>query len=290
MSIEKFISTEKLDEYIRHSVSELLRHHGIHDLAIYGWLDEETLDSEFLGHAMHQLEPPVDLDFTSGGGPLLVPPNPAPWLQCLAIASADFEGLMAAARLSIGLGLFQADIVKERVFSEDSHFRLHWMGSMVNLAMASDRMRDFFIWGIFRKAPREYKHGRYCGQKKLWYTTPFLEGKDLLKGQSELLSDSLAKLPPLAERVQEFRRERDAIVHDVASPLGQLERRIIRDHSKGSQVDFDFETLRKTFDLIATEHQNEISTTIGRATDWYTLLVELSNHVFIAEHEYRRHP
>jgi hypothetical protein len=51
MPVEKFISTAKLDEYIRSEMEERLATNEICKLDSYGWLDEDTPDPDFLGHS-----------------------------------------------------------------------------------------------------------------------------------------------------------------------------------------------------------------------------------------------
>ena len=89
------------------------------------------------------------------------------------VAGEDFEGLMRVARLSIGLCLLHRDITIENSYEHNRYFWLHYLDAMIQLSMASDRIRDYFIIAFFKIDPREY-----CKDKRTRkYIAPFEEAK-----------------------------------------------------------------------------------------------------------------
>jgi hypothetical protein len=286
MTIERLISAKEIDEYVRDEIAELLLSNDVHELGHYGWSGVDTVDDDLVGHAMWQTEPPVDWDFTDV---FLrsVPQRLQPWQEVLALSGADFEGTMEAARLSIGLTLFQANLVRNDESADQSFFWLHHMGSMISLATASDRIRTFFIAGMFRKTSKEYQTGYYGRQKRSWYTTPFVEAADVFRDATEWTIDALGKLLRLVAMVRVFRDQRNDIVHEIASRLGRVERELLKRNRAAPKVEGDFVSQQSSV-AIATQHQKELSAALDQSKDWHKLLVQASNLVFIAEHEQRR--
>jgi hypothetical protein len=171
MNVVKFISAEKLDEYIRTEVAERLRANDIRDLDSYAWVGEATIDREYFGHSEH----PLGWDFafanTSFGRPLSR--SLESWEEQLSVSYDDFDALMGSARLAIGLALFYGDLLKQNVFADQSLFEHHSSGAILILAMTSDRLRDCFISAVLNKTTEEYQAGRYKNQNRTWYVTPF---------------------------------------------------------------------------------------------------------------------
>jgi hypothetical protein len=286
MSIERLISTKEIDLYIRTEIAELLLTNDIYELGHYGWSGIDTVDDDLVGHAMWQTEPPVHWDFR-GLTLRSVPQQLEPWQEILALSGADFEGTMDAARLSIGLTLFQENLISSNEFADRSFFWLHHMASMFSLATASDRIRDFFIAGMFRKASKEYQNGSYCRQKRSWYTTPFVEAADVFQDATKWTIEALGELLGLVDRVKAFRDQRNEIVHEIASQLGRLEREILERNRVTPKIEYD-SVSQLSSKAIAAEHQKELSAALDKSKEWYKLLVQTSNLVFIAEHEQRR--
>ena len=215
------------------------------------------------------------------------PPQLASWEKFLVVSGGDFEGLMEAARLSIGLMLFQDAVVRENITGSDSFFPVHLMGSMILLGSASDRLRDFFIGSVFHKTTDEYAKEKYRRQHRRWYRTPFNEARECLGDRPAPLAAALTILPDLTGQVQKFRDIRNEIVHVIATELGRQKQRLVNDPPSAPTDEFDWEItddmLHKFSEEAATEHWNRISQPI----DWYGLLIEASNQVFIIENTLR---
>lgn len=201
-------------------------------------------------------------------------PEPLPpWKQFLAISGADFEGLMIAARLSIGLALFHRDGATGRSPAIDNFLQLHLMGATVALGSASDRIRDLFIATAFHQKTKAYgleRPGESKQAKKLRgsYRGPFDDALFRFGNRPDLnpmVIASLEALPSTAEQVQEHRDTRNEIVHEIATEMGQRERWLIEQPAE-------------------TEQASEMEAVAG-PIGWYKLLMTLSNHVFIAHNQ-----
>ena len=78
------------------------------------------------------------------------PPPTAPDGQQLgAVTEADFQGLMAWARLSIGMLLVEVDNTRKKDFSNYTLLERHQTSATIYFSMASDRLRNFFIIAAF---------------------------------------------------------------------------------------------------------------------------------------------
>src|ERR1035441_4590134 len=80
---------------------ELLHTAGVYDIGSYGWLNENDVDPDLVGHAMWQLDQPLarPLDDPFDERPVLERPSPRD--KQVLVAGEDFCGMMRLARSSI---------------------------------------------------------------------------------------------------------------------------------------------------------------------------------------------
>jgi hypothetical protein len=298
MPTDPSLSPQTLNQYIRDEITELLHDNEVYELQSCGWIDADTHGPELVGHAMQQTDS-FAWRFLLAAMDSPNPPQLNPWEKALAISGGDFEGLMEAARISIGLMLFQDARVGENLTAPDSFFSVHLMGAMFFLGAASDRLRDFFVSAVFHKItehPRRrsvvitdyYNKGRFKNDKRSRYVTPFSEAfHDTLASYDDPIASSIAKLPALAEGLEKFRLLRNAIVHVIATEEGRLQEHIVNNppHPK-TDPDFEItdEMLKDAINTVNAALRARISTPIR----WHQLLIEASNHVFIVENMLRR--
>jgi len=286
--------THQLDEVLRTEAEDLLHEACIWEFSSYGWLSADDVDPEFVGHAMWQTNAPLDelLELSvygshsrSGSG---AAPQPPAWQRMLALEGVDFGGLMQAARMSIGLFLIQAKLSRDNPFNKDDLFDLHWMSSVVYLSTASERIRALFIAAAFRKSAKDYAKGKYNGQKRSRYKTPFIEAMDTLANPSPEVVEALAKAPSLADEICQLRDKRNELIHELATAIGQRERALLDQRPLAAQPhNLDFPSLQKAIKENEARHKAQLAETIKQLAKWYELLVRASNEVFIVEH-YRR--
>jgi hypothetical protein len=259
----------------------------------YGWQDADTPDPEFVGFAMWQTAPAVDDLFMFNARQMIKPPpNPSAWAQLIAVSGADFEGLMNAARMSIGLLLVHGKPEKEFDFIADSFSDLHWMSSIIYLATSSERLREFFIVAAFRMDQAKYmgKKGDYDGATRKQFTTPFNEGFDLLALRDPKLIEPLTKLKSLAAEIETIRRRRNTLIHELATALGRDQRENLKISSRVKEPrSFDYATFMATVDERRKERDEKFKGGINQLSEWWELLVRAANEAFIFEHYRRNH-
>jgi hypothetical protein len=294
MATEQPASPQQINRFAREKMTKLLHTNHIYTLDSYGWLDADTHDPEMVGHAMAQTDS-LSSRFLEAAMDSPKAPELKPWEKALAISDGDFKGLMEAARLSIGLMLFQRDIVGEgttaaSLFDSSSlpMISVHVMSAMVFLGSASDRLRDFFIAAVFNTLTKQYNDlPKYHGKERRLYTTPFIEAVESLKGRP--FHDSVAKLPPLTETIYELRRMRNEIVHTIATELARQASDLVNNPPSAHHHDeeFEFEIDWEATNAMITEAEAEYRERFLRPMRWYQLLIEASNHVFIIENMLR---
>lgn len=286
------MAAKEISDAMRKEMDAALDAAGIWPLNSFGWLDADTADPEFIGHAMWQVEPPVDVDWMSFSAkrPFRDPTPAIPiietWIKTLAVSGADFEGLMKAARMSIGLFLVEAQVSADAAFVEDDLRELHRVSAILNLATASDRMRDFLIAAAFHVTAADYLlRGKfYNGQRRAWYATPFIEAADALH------TAALKKLQSMAVDIQVLRRARNKLIHEITTSMARYERSRL-DSGKSVKAERSYNSYQELQALIA-ERRRQFAAQMGRATeelrDWYFLLVHASSQAFEFENRWRR--
>jgi hypothetical protein len=286
--------TPFVPQALKREVQAALKDASIYDISSYGWLNEYEADPEFIGHAMWQIDqPPIEQSALFGEGP--VRRRPKDIEREILTSGEDFCGVMEASRLSIGLALIWKGPAQENPINESTFFWLHHTDAFLKLAIASDRIRDLLIIACTGTPPKPYK------KKVKLYATPFENAAELLAKRGindQHLIEPIRSLPSLAHQVVQYRRRRNAIVHDVATRMAQfigetvshLQQRYDREQENRSRS----ATPQKPHGLSrAKKRRKEIEIEIDRAADelrqWYTLLIQASNAVFQVEYWTRRY-
>ncbi len=205
MSIQKFITNNKLVEYLDREATDLLLSHAVYDIGNYGWQSEDTEDPEYIGHAMWQTNPPVETEWDYIFNTGVVRHRPTEKQKLLTVAGNDFEGLMRASRMSIGLCLLHKSIAMQKPLADNHYFWLHHTDSILQLDIASDRLREYFIVTFFDETSERYK-SKSNGRKNNWYVTPFIQARDSCQknGFNNDITNAVAWLPDMAEKYIRF--------------------------------------------------------------------------------------
>jgi hypothetical protein len=296
MTSQERLSLQTLDKALLRKTAQLLREEKIWKFDTFGWINANDPDPEFIGHAMWQTDEPSDVylyhPVFGRGSNKTSPPEPEEWQKLSAVSGADFCGLMETALMTIGLLLFQAQLMRANMFHDDSLFDLHWMSANIYLSTASDRLRDLFITTVYQKSPKKYKsHGPDNGKKTEQYSAPFKEANDP-KNPPPLyhdLAESFGQLPAMAAKIHLYREHRNEIIHEVATAIGRHERKMLNEETWKNQMtkDRSFSELEHAKDDAKAAHEKRISDTISDLRDWYFLLAKASNEVFIIENKLR---
>lgn len=269
---------------VRQAVEALLSQNRIYKLTNHGWVRPDDTDPEEIGHAMWQMDDPAD--------PVLMrdwyqeePLHLPEWKTLCSVAGADFEGLMNGARLSIGYALFQIRCLGESLDDEDSLGAMHSRAAYMALSAASERIRTYFTVGLLRAPPK----------RRSRYVEPFEKAASLVEGVRGI-GERFPELHVMAAKVQTFRDQRNAIVHQIATELGRMRQRIIESAATGGASLAGWESLTKADHFhIAQQAQVQEQTKIAEALDapieWYRLLISFSEGVFYVENRFRAaHP
>jgi hypothetical protein len=298
MTAHKVISDEKLVEYLDSEVSQRLLANGIYDINNYGWVSEDTVDPEFKGHAIWQTNPPFETEWEYLFGNDPIRHRPTEKEELLIVAGNDFEGLMQAGRLSIGLALLHESVAEKYPLRDNHYFWLHNADAILQLNMASDRIREYFIVTFFDKTSKKYnKRGKENGL----YVTPFNQVRDLCNEMSveQLLKDAVIELPDIAAKIFSYRETRNIMVHEIATKLGETNRQLIRNQRQAyddgnwpaqKRVVPSYDELKGHQSQIESKHKDELAGAVTLLKDWYNSLVKFSSFVFEAEYWLRKTP
>lgn len=290
---------EKLDfpwKSLENSVEAALQSANIYEMGSYGWLNENDVDPNYVGHAMWQTDQPhVELDVHLGDQPVRRRPKAID--ENILTLGEDFNGLMLASRLSIGLVLLWKTRETSNLLNESAFFWLHHIDAYLKLDIASDRLRSLLVMACTGLNAEEYK---LRDKKNGWYITPFQSIAPLLFENSiptDHLESAINDLPEFSSRIYRYRIQRNAIVHEVATRNGlmtrdsirKVQQRYDREQIHGfSPSRFDYSDIKE---VVANHNRNrrrKIDEAVATLTDWYKLLINTSNEVFQVEHAVRR--
>jgi hypothetical protein len=152
----------------------------------------------------------------------------------------------------------------------------------MNLDMASERLRDFFIAAVFNKKTNEYESGEYNKDPRRWYTVPFSEAPQTCPGESTVSAELLRKLDTLAATIYSHREMRNTIVHEIATKLGVNENKRLKDTPRSGIREGPSEHEQE---MIIASHKKRVTAELASPMEWYKLLVRASSDAF----EYMHH-
>jgi hypothetical protein len=275
------IPCDELLRLIDTAVERVLSEAGVYNIDSHGWLDVDTVDPEFAGHAMWQISPPYEFLFYSSR------PHRRPnVLDCiLTVSGNDFIGLMHAARDSIGLCLLHKSLAEKRPLEIDKKFWLHHASSLMFLNIASDRMRKFFIAASFKCSSADYESKSNKSKK---YTAPFVDACAGCKGGDVALEELFEEVKELSNSVFEYRGKRNKMVHEVLSPDGNMHVKLMdieKESFDGSceKPSRDFFSGFPDIDYVLDKNNEELSMAVSDIVGWYKVLVRFSSLIFEIE-------
>ena len=164
---------------LRGQVDKALKDAEIYNIDVYGWLNADDIDPEYVGHAMWQMHGPPDDDLIFFEDRPL-PRRPADTEMDIVHAGEDFCGMMQASRYSIGLALVWAQDARSKPFDNTgSLFWLHHIDALLKLEIASDRLRKVLIVAATDKPYETYK--KEANKRERKYAAPFEDAKKWLE-------------------------------------------------------------------------------------------------------------
>jgi len=272
-----------IDDRLRAEIEDALFEANIKRLGSYGWVGPNDPNPDFVGLAMWHVEPAIDnpdiffVGRASFGKSQIH--EQGQWLKALAVSAADFEGLMESARISIGMLLIQAKLLDQVEFKNDDLFDLHHLSSIIYLSTAADRLRAFVIAAAFRISIKSY--GKKFGTN---YKAAF---EQCAKQFGAAYEDCLSKLLTMVEEIVRLRRNRNELIHQLATSIGRQERQRLDQPPKSTAVP-DFSVMQehaRRFRMERQAHRAEIIRGLSRS---YILLVQAVSEAFVFENRRRR--
>jgi hypothetical protein len=269
----RFLSREKLIEYLDEELRLFLNDKGIYELNQYGWLADDRPDPEYIGLAMWQIEPP----------PSSPTVNPNPETTVLPPASLDnifrngheFEGLMKAARHSIGFTYLYHPPANPGDEDLNPCFLHHYTDAVMKLNLATDRLRELFINSFEAFSGPAIKSNDpadplgLSDEHDLFCQPFFMVGEKLAEKPDHYreLLECFGDLVPLVEQTSSYRldgleQSQNICVSEEIGPT-------ISEHSAAQQ----------------TNHTKLDGHIVTRdVSEWYKLLVKTGSQIFLAEY------
>lgn len=260
----KFISREKLIEYLDEELRQSLNARGLYEISQYGWLDDGELDPEYCGHALWQEQPPE--------------------LKKLLVLGEEFTCLMRSARHSLGLTCLYHDAT-DSLLNDSGHSCSFYFADTTNkLSLASDRIREFLISAFTHRSSSKENWpspSKIVSNSRAYesFRAPFEHILNEVSSWSEggtALQEHLKSILPLAEKLAHKR----SINQDPVNHLLLFQKRITAAISNLS-MGYPDEALNDDLSCAKDSSTQEL-------VDWHNTLIEISNLVFMAENALRR--
>ena len=277
----RFLSREKLIEYLDEELRLFLNDKGIYELNQYGWLTDDQPDPEYIGLAMWQIEPPPS-DPTINPNPetAALPYLPPPSLTNIFRNGHEFEGLMKAARHSIGFTYLYH--TPDDPCDEDLNpcFLYHYTDAVMKLNLATDRLRELFINSFKAFSVPAIKDNDLAEPLSLrdehdFFCQPFfMVGEKLAENPDHYreLLECFGDLVPLVEQTSSYRLE--GLEQSQKLCASEEISSAISEHSAGQQT---------------THAQLEGNIVTRDVAEWYKLLVKTGSQIFLAEYLLRNY-
>jgi len=186
----------------------------------------------------------------------------------------DFIEAMKGAYLMLGQSLFFSKHKEEELSTTYGSANLN--GAIFQLNIAADRIRDYYVYALTGKSFKKYKKSSKNNEeenKKGVYAYFF---SDALKiNSNNQISSWQQTAQSLANEVQKHRKSRNDIAHKIASQNAKLQKAFFINQKNNES---------KLFPDNLTLFPDEIPANI----EWYKLLVELGNVVFLIEAKTRK--
>jgi hypothetical protein len=273
-------------------MDQLLFNNKIYDILNYGWLDHDTPDPEHFGHFIWQTEPPFEHDWGAFFNEDKVPYSPTKRDETFLRNGEDFAGSMIFARRSLGMALCYAEMLPpENLMSNDAEFWHECSNALLWLNIASDRLREYLLMAAFGQLEKQYAK-KYRQQHpdqnpRIPYSEPFRQALDQ---SSDELRELLRKLLALSMVIQDHRKRRNNLVHEVATRTAERSLEILRQQraeaKRGQSLAPNNDS--HSYHLHITDDATQRVAALERVKQWYKTLVDASSLVF--EFEYFSRP
>ena len=271
MKTTKFIKPEKLVEYYDQEIQEALSENKLYD----GWLDGEgTIDSDYSGYAEQIINPRLMFDILDILNEKTFPNRKDGVDIEIMTLGEDFVEAMKGAYLMLGQSLFFSKHEKEELSTTYGSANLN--GAIFQLNIAADRIRDFYVYALTGKSFEKYKKSsKNHNEKNKSFEYAYFFSNALTINSNNQISSWQQKAKSLAIEVQKHRKARNDIAHSIASQNAKLQKAFFINQKNNESTLFPSDLTLFPGDLPAN-------------IEWYKLLVELGNLVFLIEAKTRK--
>lgn len=234
-------------------------------------------------------DPPFEPDWEAlVNGETVVTYEPTDRDEVLLRNGKDFVGTMEFAGHSLGMALCYASAANQK-------YNIFWhavASGFLWLNIASDRLRDYFLMARFEQDndgySKSYRKKNRTG--RVPYPAPFEEALESAPADKR---EILSKIVPLAKELQAYRRDRDVVVHEVASEAAKVSISALKEQREmartGKTIQFSTFNYEEVEEAIAAEAADTtVASGIERMKSWYARLVKTSSLFFEFEYWSRK--
>ena len=202
-----------LNDTLHAEAERLLTVAQIWKLGNFGWSNAYDADPDLIGHAQWQTDPPIDnpMNINARGTFKAAQLEPPEWLKTIAIAGADFEGLMEAARMSMGRLLLSIDAAKGNDFINQNFGNCGCLSKLAALVLEIVKMRTERNSLVHEIATEIAQHERQSYAQQSGWPPPTVENFQELQTMRAAIREG-------------FAREREAAVKNLSDRYSLLVR------------------------------------------------------------------
>lgn len=299
MAVSKFMTTNKILEYLHQEIDNITERYGVCKLDSLVWEDQDNPRDNYIGYFMQITNPYInddqyDLDNLTENQseiPSKYHIEKEKWIN-------EIQDLIDYSRNIIGLSLLYKDLELSSIKKHDLssvYYTIYCNLSMIMLDMSTDRIRDFVIKYWIDSNLKRYK--RNLGNPADKFKRPFCELKEIVKDHyqqkgffqatknfSEGFIDEINGIGVIVDNIAEKRQIRNNIVHECSTKesaiIDELWTKIIPGYVNFSDDEFELENKR---DANLKSNQMKVEDTKNIMIDWHKLSIELGDIVFKAE-------
>lgn|GEM_PF-2589772 len=276
MKTTKFIKPEKLVEYYAQEIQEALFENKLYDIEFIGWLGGEgNVDPDYSGYAERIINPLIKFDILDLAFHEKTFPNTKDDVDIeIMTLGDDFIEAMKGAYLMLGQSLFFSKHEREELSTTYGSANLN--GAIFQLNIAADRIRDYYVYALTGKSFEKYKKSSKNNEEKNKKGEYAYFFSDVLEiNPNDQISSWQQKANSFAIDVQKHRKARNDIAHSIASQNAKLQKAFFINQKNNES---------KLFPDNLTLFPDDLPANI----EWYKLLVELGNLVFLIESKTRK--
>jgi hypothetical protein len=271
-----FIKPDKLREYLDIEMRNCLHSNGIYDIYTYGWADADSVDPEYKSYAFWDTHPRAEYDFEASCSGRELHKNYGGQDVNLVVIGTEFLSVMHASWLALGQAFFFRDNKDNSLEFTNSSTSLISAITLLNIAL--DRIREFFCLDYYGKEFDKWKRLKEPPEDRRKFSTLFESVLKSHVNQGPYKLEILEKINKKVNLLKRHRDNRNNQIHQLASSYAATTQRLLLEHVKPSHG----KSNNLNFD------HNEHSQKLIDAKEFYVLLIDLGNLIFLFEYSRRK--